>query len=721
MATIESTDLDKMIGTYQFIYEYYFSQADSNGQGITSSIESSSYFNRSNLKPEVLKDIWSLVDPTGKGYLDRRTFYIALKLISLAQNNLQFNYENLYQEVAPPTIGEIPQSVLMSVDDSWHINATLRCTFDRAFDKLCGNNNKLPGSQVKTILLKSGLSADLLHRIWDLSDYDQDGALDREEFAIAMFLIQRIKQGLSKELPDKLPVNLLPLKVRLTSGDTVGGLSLTLTAISPKKNEDHWIVSPEEKQRSDVLFQSLDTDKDGFLAGSDVFQTFLASGLPSFVLSHIWNLCDIGQTGKLNSEQFALAVYLINQKIKGNYNIPVELTMEMMPPSLRPKTFHINESDNQELQRLLNEVSQLTNEKSLREIQLNERDQLVKQKRSELASLEFHVETVVKTLNERELRKTEKKNALSDFEEKKRKAVQYINELKQQISMEEQAKQVQQKLHASAVEYDIQKQNDSRIKNNIDQLKMEKNSLESKLMTKQQTLTQLTRDLEKFRYIVQNQQKFLTDYINSNGQQAITELILKFQQATTLSNSLPSVSATPPPQTIPLSTSTGKMSASNSMTSGFRDQTNHFIPNFQTPSTSSNSQAQGFSADPFGLTTTSTGSTLTGTHLHADDPFSSSTKNDPFISSVSSVGGGTHYTDGSDPFQQNGSNKFSTTHDLIKKSMMNRSKTPNPNMFNLNPLTKSEQPQRPQSAMDSALKQGQAPSQAFNDLLDIFS
>ncbi len=58
-----------------------------------------------------------------------------------------------------------------------------------------------------------------------------------------------------------------------------------------------------------------------FCIGGDVFQTFLASGLPNFVLSHIWNLCDIGQTGKLNAEQFALASYFISLKLQGLISI----------------------------------------------------------------------------------------------------------------------------------------------------------------------------------------------------------------------------------------------------------------------------------------------------------------------------------------------------------------------------------------------------------------
>ena len=48
------------------------------------------------------------------------------------------------------------------------------------------------------------------------------------------------------------------------------------------------------------------------------------------------NLCDTKSMGKLNSEQFALAIHLVQQKLKG-IEPPTQLTPEMMPPSMRPK------------------------------------------------------------------------------------------------------------------------------------------------------------------------------------------------------------------------------------------------------------------------------------------------------------------------------------------------------------------------------------------------
>lgn len=47
-------------------------------------------------------------------------------------------------------------------------------------------------------------------------------------------------------------------------------------------------------------------------------------------------LCDTNGIGKINNEQFALAMYLVQQKLKG-VDPPATLTPEMIPPSMRPK------------------------------------------------------------------------------------------------------------------------------------------------------------------------------------------------------------------------------------------------------------------------------------------------------------------------------------------------------------------------------------------------
>ena len=88
--------------------------------------------------------------------------------------------------------------------------------------------------------------------------------------------------------------------------------------------------------RYKALFEQTDNDKDGFISGVEIKNVFLQTGLPQNILAHIWNLCDMRQEGKLNPEQFALAMYLVQQKQAGK-DPPAQLTPDMVPPSMRPK------------------------------------------------------------------------------------------------------------------------------------------------------------------------------------------------------------------------------------------------------------------------------------------------------------------------------------------------------------------------------------------------
>ena len=56
--------------------------------------------------------------------------------------------------------------------------------------------------------MKSKLPNSVLQQIWALLDISQDGQLDRDEFAVAMFLVDHKLQG--NDLPDTLPDRLVP-------------------------------------------------------------------------------------------------------------------------------------------------------------------------------------------------------------------------------------------------------------------------------------------------------------------------------------------------------------------------------------------------------------------------------------------------------------------------------------------------------------------------------
>lgn len=67
--------------------------------------------------------------------------------------------------------------------------------------------NHAAGEQARNLFLRSNVPLHELSRIWLLSDINQDQRLDRQEFAIAMFLIRCRLQG--REIPTPLPEALI--------------------------------------------------------------------------------------------------------------------------------------------------------------------------------------------------------------------------------------------------------------------------------------------------------------------------------------------------------------------------------------------------------------------------------------------------------------------------------------------------------------------------------
>ncbi|KAI8341572.1 hypothetical protein BD560DRAFT_456636 [Blakeslea trispora] len=95
-----------------------------------------------------------------------------------------------------------------------------------------------------------------------------------------------------------------------------------------------WAVTDEEKKQYTKIFKAWDTEKKGTISGEKAKEIFSQSGLAQNVLMQIWNLADPNNQGKLNVDEFAVAMHLIYRKLNG-YNVPETLPPELVPPSTR--------------------------------------------------------------------------------------------------------------------------------------------------------------------------------------------------------------------------------------------------------------------------------------------------------------------------------------------------------------------------------------------------
>eukprot|EP00051_Salpingoeca_urceolata_P005376 m.72753 g.72753 ORF g.72753 m.72753 type:complete len:563 (+) comp14272_c0_seq2:324-2012(+) len=90
----------------------------------------------------------------------------------------------------------------------WSIPASDQAKYNSIFQTCNPQNGLVSGDAAKAVLLKSRLDFDTLGKVWNLSDIDEDGYLDKEEFAVAMHLCHKAMAG--EPVGSKLPPLLVP-------------------------------------------------------------------------------------------------------------------------------------------------------------------------------------------------------------------------------------------------------------------------------------------------------------------------------------------------------------------------------------------------------------------------------------------------------------------------------------------------------------------------------
>lgn len=96
-----------------------------------------------------------------------------------------------------------------------------------------------------------------------------------------------------------------------------------------------WAITSEERTKHDKQFDNL-KPAGGYITGDQARTFFLQSGLPAPVLAEIWALSDLNKDGKMDQQEFSIAMKLIKLKLQGQ-QLPVVLPPIMkQPPMFSP-------------------------------------------------------------------------------------------------------------------------------------------------------------------------------------------------------------------------------------------------------------------------------------------------------------------------------------------------------------------------------------------------
>ncbi|KAI1615886.1 hypothetical protein EDD36DRAFT_379993, partial [Exophiala viscosa] len=364
----------------QRVYGELLKEADPDGFGAVSGDVAVRFFERTKLPPDVLGQIWQIADTENRGFLTPAGFGVALRLIGHAQAGRspsaqiapqaaplpRFDNAALAEQPHSPT--GAPASPTAIAPPPIRVPALTPdkvAEYSGLFEKSGAENGYLPGLIAKQIFERARLPNEVLGRIWALSDTQGRGSLNVTEFVIAMHLLASYKSGQMRGVPNTLPPGLYDAAnrrppVRMGSNSRPGSSALSAvppqltgfnarpqspvtrqqvsTPLSAQSTGDGWVVAPADKARFDSIFSTVDRQGLGYITGEQAVEFFGNARLPEEVLAQIWDLADINSEGRLNKDEFAVAMYLIRQQRgtkDGRGNLPSTLPPALIPPSMR--------------------------------------------------------------------------------------------------------------------------------------------------------------------------------------------------------------------------------------------------------------------------------------------------------------------------------------------------------------------------------------------------
>jgi epidermal growth factor receptor substrate 15 len=296
-----------------------------------------------------LGEIWQIADPTNLGYLTEFAFSVALRLIGHVQNgakpdraliDISGPLARFQQPSSPTNLAAQPSAYQFNSLPSLSNNDISK--FAQLFAKNAPSG-VISGEQARNIFLKAKLPTNVLSQIWALSDQNNRGQLTRDEFIIAMFLIQGTIQGTIKQLPQIVPQTTWDQVKFFQSPSMTGTGTATFspqtTGNRPQVSRvpstfgnaaNDWTISPQKRAQFDSIFEGLDKDSKGVLGPNEVASFLMTSKLPQDVLATIWDLADIHNTGEFTKDEFSIAMFLVQKKVAG-----AELP-DIVPDSLLP-------------------------------------------------------------------------------------------------------------------------------------------------------------------------------------------------------------------------------------------------------------------------------------------------------------------------------------------------------------------------------------------------
>uniref|UniRef100_A0A670HQ60 RALBP1 associated Eps domain containing 1 n=1 Tax=Podarcis muralis TaxID=64176 RepID=A0A670HQ60_PODMU len=307
-------------------------------------------FRAAQLPSEVVLQIMELCGATRLGYFGRSQFYIALKLVAVAQSGFPLRMESLNSVKDLP----LPRFV-MSKNEQELRHSSL---YSSDPDNPSSYSGAIPPPPGRIQVKKGSVSHDVVQ---------QRPTTDQQESTSPVVSPQqspptsphtwrkhsRHPSGGNNERPGPFWAPFSEAQAERAWGDgrknvsfqdqtTVRTVASVTTTNEIRRQsssyDDPWKITDEQRQYYINQFKTIQPDLNGYIPGSAAKEFFTKSKLPILELSHIWELSDFDKDGALTLDEFCAAFHLVVAR-KNGYDLP-----EKLPESLMPKLIDLEDS-----------------------------------------------------------------------------------------------------------------------------------------------------------------------------------------------------------------------------------------------------------------------------------------------------------------------------------------------------------------------------------------
>ncbi|XP_054841510.1 ralBP1-associated Eps domain-containing protein 1 isoform X3 [Eublepharis macularius] len=319
-------------------------------------------FRAAQLPSEVVMQIMELCGATRLGYFGRSQFYIALKLVAVAQAGLPLRMESLNSVKDLP----LPRFV-MSKNEQELRHSSL---YSSDADNPSSYSGAIPPPPGRIQVKKGSVSHDVVQQrpstdqqespspvvspqqspptsphSWRKHSRHPSGGNNERPLAGSGPFWAPFSEAQSGSCNTGDPMwsgHSPPPHQENWDQTTVRTVASATTANEIRRQsssyDDPWKITDEQRQYYVNQFKTIQPDLNGYIPGSAAKEFFTKSKLPILELSHIWELSDFDKDGALTLDEFCAAFHLVVAR-KNGYDLP-----EKLPESLMPKLIDLEDS-----------------------------------------------------------------------------------------------------------------------------------------------------------------------------------------------------------------------------------------------------------------------------------------------------------------------------------------------------------------------------------------